>query len=53
MDLLRDIGIEWAQGYHVGEPMRLGEIFGEGTITDMADLVDIDSALAAETEPAT
>ena len=50
LESLNEIGIDWAQGYHVGEPMRLKEIFGEGTITDMADLVDINSNICTDLE---
>ena len=50
MDVLGEIGVKWAQGFHVGEPVRLKELFGEGTITDMADLVDIDASLIVDLE---
>ncbi len=40
-----EIGVDWAQGYHVGEPIRLRDLFENSTIVDKADLADVDPSL--------
>jgi len=42
---LKEIGVDWAQGFHVGEPLRLSELFENSTIIDKADLADVDASL--------
>jgi len=47
-DILRtvgEIGVDWAQGFHVGEPIRLRDLFENSTIVDKADLADVDPSL--------
>jgi EAL domain-containing protein (putative c-di-GMP-specific phosphodiesterase class I) len=42
---LREIGVDWVQGFHIGEPVRLTELFDDQTIIDTADIADVtDSA---------
>ena len=45
--VLREIGVDWAQGYHLGEPVRLTELFEGSDIIDTADIASV--AEAAET----
>ena len=45
MEVLNELGIDWAQGYLVGEPVRLGSLFGDSTIADVAKLEEIDTAI--------
>jgi diguanylate cyclase (GGDEF)-like protein len=45
--ILREIGVDWAQGYHLGEPVRLTELFEGSDIIDTADIASV--AEAAET----
>ncbi|NND54347.1 MAG: EAL domain-containing protein, partial [Gammaproteobacteria bacterium] len=39
---VKELGVDWAQGYHVGEPTRLRDLFDNPTIIDKADLADVD-----------
>jgi diguanylate cyclase (GGDEF)-like protein len=46
---LREIGIDWAQGFHIGKPMRLTELFDDQTIIDTADIADVADAATVNT----
>jgi Amt family ammonium transporter len=46
---LREIGIDWAQGFHIGKPVRLTELFDDQTIIDTADIADVADAATANT----
>ena len=46
--LLSELGVKWGQGFHVGVPVRLNHLFGEGTVMDMQALVEHDGILSAE-----
>ena len=39
--VLREIGVDWAQGFHIGEPARLTELFDDATIIDTADIAAV------------
>ena len=39
--VLREIGVDWAQGFHIGEPARLTELFDDATIIDTADIASV------------
>ncbi|MEE4186260.1 MAG: EAL domain-containing protein [Gammaproteobacteria bacterium] len=43
--VIRELGIDWAQGYHLGEPVRLSKLFAQRTVVDKAELADVDPAL--------
>jgi diguanylate cyclase (GGDEF)-like protein len=45
LDAVKGIGVNWAQGYHVSEPVRLSELFENSTIVDKADLADVEASL--------
>jgi diguanylate cyclase (GGDEF)-like protein len=45
MEAIRELGIDWAQGYLLGEPMRLRSLFGDSTIADIATLEDVDATV--------
>jgi diguanylate cyclase (GGDEF)-like protein len=45
MDLLRNIGIDWAQGYFVGKPQPLIELVAVDTYSDTARLDEIGAEL--------
>jgi Amt family ammonium transporter len=45
LEAMKQLGVDWVQGYHVGKPFRLRELIGDGTITDAAKLIDIDSSI--------
>ncbi|MCP4000074.1 MAG: EAL domain-containing protein [Gammaproteobacteria bacterium] len=45
LSVIRDLGIDWAQGYHVGEPVRLGSLFANSAVADMATLEDVDATI--------
>ncbi len=42
---VRELGVDWGQGYHIGEPIRLSHLFENSTIIDKADLADVDPSL--------
>jgi EAL domain-containing protein (putative c-di-GMP-specific phosphodiesterase class I) len=46
---LREIGIDWAQGFHIGKPVRLTELFDDQTIIDTADIADVADAATVKT----
>jgi diguanylate cyclase (GGDEF)-like protein len=41
VDILRAIGVDWAQGFHIGEPVRLTELFSDMSIIDTADIANV------------
>jgi diguanylate cyclase (GGDEF)-like protein len=45
LESVRELGVDWAQGYFVGEPVRLGSLFGDSVIEDVAKLEEIDTAI--------
>ena len=45
LDKVAELGVDWAQGFHVSEPVRLRELFQNSTIIDKADLADVDPSL--------
>lgn len=45
LDIVRELGIDWAQGFHLGEPVRLSKLFAHSTVIDKAGLADVDPAL--------
>ncbi|MDP6616507.1 MAG: EAL domain-containing protein [Gammaproteobacteria bacterium] len=45
---IREMGVNWAQGYHVGEPMRLSYVLGESTIVDEVDIAEVDTSMIAK-----
>ena len=45
LETVTELGVDWAQGFHVGEPTRLRDLFGNSTIVDKADLADVDPSL--------
>lgn len=44
---VRELGVDWAQGYFLGEPVRLRQLVGNSTLIDKADLADVDPTLIA------
>ena len=46
---LREIGIDWVQGFHIGKPVRLTELFDDQTIIDTADIADVADAATENT----
>lgn len=45
LETVSKLGVNWAQGFHLGAPVRLRELFSNATIIDKADLADVDPAL--------
>jgi EAL domain-containing protein (putative c-di-GMP-specific phosphodiesterase class I) len=45
---IREMGVNWAQGFHVGEPMRLSYVLGESTIVDEVDIAEVDTSMIAK-----
>lgn len=45
LEIVRELGVDWAQGYHIGEPIRLGKLFADRTVIDKAELADVDTTL--------
>jgi EAL domain-containing protein (putative c-di-GMP-specific phosphodiesterase class I) len=33
-----ELGVDWAQGFHVGKPVRLKDLFENSALTDKADV---------------
>ena len=45
---IREMGVNWTQGFHVGEPMRLSYVLGESTIVDEVDIAEVDTSMIAK-----
>jgi diguanylate cyclase (GGDEF)-like protein len=41
LDTIRDIGIDWGQGYFLGKPVRLKELLGDSDLTDSTSIIDL------------
>jgi diguanylate cyclase (GGDEF)-like protein len=42
---IREIGIDWAQGFHLGEPQRLRDLLGEDEVSDEAQIIDLETSI--------
>jgi diguanylate cyclase (GGDEF)-like protein len=45
LDAIRELGIDWAQGYYFGEPKRLRDMLGADKVTDETQLQELGSAV--------
>jgi EAL domain-containing protein (putative c-di-GMP-specific phosphodiesterase class I) len=45
LDTIRDIGIDWGQGYFLGKPVRLKELLGDSDLTDSTSIIDLSPSM--------
>lgn len=45
LEVTRELGIDWAQGFHIGKPQRLRDLLGEDEVTDETHISQLDSTI--------